>query len=387
MQIWSPTQDQWLNFLILTSLVVVSQLFKSKDQSQQYYQPELAIYFASLLILPYPLYLLILLCSYLVEYVKGMLVKTPRVIRWYYQNLNLLTLALTGFLIQLLLQNFQALIGDYYRFYGILALLLSALVYAGLIYLASSIISALGPPKHSQLSQAFDLEFLLTCVVLLNMGIVMALLITLNRWMILPAILPLYLMYRSLAIPLLKQQANTDSKTSLWNFKYFIQALENEIKRSTRLNRPMTVVIADLDLLRNINNAYGHLAGDAVLTGVSDMLKHSIRNYDTVARLGGEEFGILFPELYPEDAFPRVEQIRVNIQENKFTCPVTQAEIKATMSFGIAGWNKDYETARDIIHAADIALYEAKMSGRNRVKVFNAHTIPRSRRTGSNRKK
>lgn len=111
-------------------------------------------------------------------------------------------------------------------------------------------------------------------------------------------------------MPALKRQTQLDPKTGLYNARYFQEALEREIARSDRSNHPMTVVVADLDLLRNINNTYGHLAGDQVLVGVANILKAMVREYDVVARFGGEEYTILMPEMAPEDALERVEAIR-----------------------------------------------------------------------------
>ena len=204
-----------------------------------------------------------------------------------------------------------------------------------------------------------------------TMGYVVAILYQLNPWLILPTLTPLYLVYRALAVPQLMQKANRDPKTGLWNAEYFLEALEMELRRSTRFERPLTVVMADLDLLRNINNTYGHLGGDAVLVGVANILKENFRDFDIVSRFGGEEFAFLLPETYPENAYPRIESIRNLIESTIFTAPTTDAKIKVTMSFGISGINGSLLTAKEIVHQADIAVYHAKLKGRNRTNVYS----------------
>jgi GGDEF domain-containing protein len=109
-------------------------------------------------------------------------------------------------------------------------------------------------------------------------------------------LVPLYLIYSTLRVPSLERKTEIDSKTGLFNHEYFKTQLNNELPRANRFDRPLCIVLADLDLLRNINNTYGHLAGDEVLIGVAKVLKASVRDYDVVCRFGGEEFAILLPE-------------------------------------------------------------------------------------------
>jgi diguanylate cyclase (GGDEF)-like protein len=203
-----------------------------------------------------------------------------------------------------------------------------------------------------------------------TMGYIIAVLFKKNPWLILPALAPLYLIYRALAIPQLKQKANTDPKTGLWNAEYFREALEMELRRAKRFRHPLTVAMADLDLLRNINNAYGHLGGDAVLIGIAQILKKNFRDFDIVSRFGGEEFAILLPETHPENAYQHIEAIRLMIEETKFVAPTTGATIKATMSFGVSGNNGADLTAKQILHHADVAVYNAKITGRNRTSIY-----------------
>ena len=150
-------------------------------------------------------------------------------------------------------------------------------------------------------------------------------------------LIPLYLLYSTLKVPALERKTEVDSKTGLFNAEYFASNLESELNRANRFDRPMVVVMADLDLLRNINNTYGHLAGDEVLIGVANIIKENVREYDIVARFGGEEYAVLMPETRPAEAFPRIEAIRAQIATYEFTVPTSITPISASMSFGIAG--------------------------------------------------
>jgi two-component system cell cycle response regulator len=122
--------------------------------------------------------------------------------------------------------------------------------------------------------------------------------------------------------------------------------------------------------LRNINNTYGHLAGDEVLIGVAKILKGLSREYDIVARFGGEEFSILLPETTPEEIYPKIQTMRMAIEKAQFHVQTSAKPIKVTMSFGISGRQAELD-GRGMIHNADLALYHAKLSGRNRVFIYS----------------
>lgn len=175
----------------------------------------------------------------------------------------------------------------------------------------------------------------------------------------------------ALQIPALQRKAEIDAKTGLFNARYFSQALEKELARPERFDRPLTVVMADLDDLRHINNTYGHIAGDAVINGIAHLAQKSLRDYDIVARFGGEEFAILMPETTPEQAQPRIEALRAAIEAAKFEAPAAHTAIKATLSFGIAGREKTAQKADEILHNADLAAYQAKQQGRNRIHIYS----------------
>jgi diguanylate cyclase (GGDEF)-like protein/putative nucleotidyltransferase with HDIG domain len=253
---------------------------------------------------------------------------------------------------------------------GILAIMVSLIIFTLLNHLLIGLVVWFARGENFTKSGIFDVLPLMIDYTLLCMGAAVALIWSLNPFAIPLVLLPLYLIFTTLKVPALERKTEIDPKTGIFNAKYFSNVLKNELERAQNFDRPLTVVLADLDLLRNINNTYGHLAGDEVLIGVANTLKNSVREFDTVARFGGEEFIILMPETAPQEAFQQIEKIRTAIDGTKFSIQTRINPIKVTVSFGIAGRMDYSETPNEIIHNADSALYHSKLNGRNRTCVY-----------------
>jgi diguanylate cyclase (GGDEF)-like protein len=159
----------------------------------------------------------------------------------------------------------------------------------------------------------------------------------------------------------MRQYAEHDDLTGLWNHRIVIERLHQEVDRSNRDGVPLSIILVDLDHFKNINDTYGHLAGDLVLKEISAIFQRTVRAYDWVGRYGGEEFLLILPGLSYVGARLRAEQFRMAIQAARIHDGETI--IQVTASFGVAsGFPEDYEA---MIHAADAALYRAKNNGRN----------------------
>lgn len=162
------------------------------------------------------------------------------------------------------------------------------------------------------------------------------------------------------------QLARLDPKTGLLNSRHFEALLEDELARSRRLGRPVGLLFADLDLMRQVNNRYGHLAGDRVLREVAGLIAGALRRGDVVARFGGEEFVALLPGAGPAEAAYLAERVRQAVEGHTFWVD-GGAPIHCTISVGVAVFPDDADNATDLIQQADKALYRAKES-RNAVR-------------------
>lgn len=163
----------------------------------------------------------------------------------------------------------------------------------------------------------------------------------------------------------LDRLASTDSLTGLYNRRRFESVLEKEYKRMKRYGTTFSCLIVDIDYFKKVNDAHGHKAGDAVLREIADILKSNVRQIDTIARWGGEEFVILMPETRKEEASIAAKRILQSVEEHKFPAA---PDISLTVSIGLAQAS-DYsqDDSERVLHAADMAMYEAKRKGRNRL--------------------
>ena len=169
-----------------------------------------------------------------------------------------------------------------------------------------------------------------------------------------------------------EQLSVTDSLTGLYNRRFLKSRIEEELNRSNHQGLSLTILFIDLDFFKNYNDVCGHLAGDEALRRTAAIIQASLREMDTVARYGGEEFCALLPGTSKAEALLVAERIRSEIEGEKFTGEESLPQGKLTASFGVASFPEDGRTYTSLIHASDIALYQAKANGRNRVVL--AHT-------------
>ncbi len=162
---------------------------------------------------------------------------------------------------------------------------------------------------------------------------------------------------------------NRDGLTALGNRRFFDNALAEEVTKARDFGGDLCIALADLYNFKKINDKFGHVAGDMVLKLFAELLTTNIKSQDKVARFGGEEFAILFPDTRLADASATVTQIRKQLESKQWVVAASGERIGAiTVSFGVARLNPR-ESAEDLVRRADAKLYEAKASGRNRVLV------------------
>jgi diguanylate cyclase (GGDEF)-like protein/PAS domain S-box-containing protein len=173
---------------------------------------------------------------------------------------------------------------------------------------------------------------------------------------------------------LLREQSIHDPLTGLYNRRFLDETMGRELIRGRRTGHDIGVVMCDIDFFKKVNDTWGHQAGDDVLKALARLLERHARGSDVVCRYGGEEFVMLLADIPPNLAYQRAEQVRGALEALRV--PFGDATIQVTASFGVANFPEDGDTQDALIHAADTAMYSAKMAGRNRVMLATAQETP-----------
>jgi diguanylate cyclase (GGDEF)-like protein len=168
----------------------------------------------------------------------------------------------------------------------------------------------------------------------------------------------------------LLRYAFTDFLTAMKTRGYLEQQLDLEIKRAERKKTPLALLMIDIDFFKTLNDTHGHNVGDQVLRDISSILMKDMREIDTVARYGGEEFVILLPETGYQAAKQIANRLRRAVEQANFFAGSPDKVEHLTISIGVAVFDEDAQFKRDLIEAADAALYGAKSQGRNRVVLY-----------------
>src|SRR5919198_1277917 len=353
--------DQWAAFVVFSACAAVAQLFTVQTPRNHGFQTTNVFLIPAVLLLPAPLVALIAIVQHIPEWLNSRKA-------WYVQCFNIANYTLDGLAAYAVAQGIQhsGLIGSAHAREA-LAGAAAAITFVLLNHVLLAVMLNLARHYSLRETELFSFDGLSTELILAGLGVGVATFWRLNPWLIPFGLAPLVLIHRSLAVPQLQAEARIDPKTGLFNARHFAAALAEELGRAERFGRPLSLIMADLDLLRDINNSYGHLAGDAVLKGIAEVFRAELRDYDVPARFGGEEFAILLPETPPEQALLIAERIRRTVAQRTFEIETSSEPIRATISIGVASFPRDGADANDLIHQADLAVYRAKLQGRNRV--------------------
>ncbi|MFB4318476.1 GGDEF domain-containing protein [Actinomadura sp. 21ATH] len=208
-------------------------------------------------------------------------------------------------------------------------------------------------------------ESLLLDVVELCVGMLVAIACALSLGLLLLALPPVVLLQRSLMHQQLQAAARTDAKTGLLNAAAWQREADTELSRAQRTHDPLALLLIDIDHFKRVNDTHGHLVGDQVLVGVAGTLCGQLRDYDVVGRFGGEEFVVLLPGADTVEACRVAERLRGRIR--RLAVPAEDGTVAVTISVGVALFRMHGEDLIELLAAADLALYRAKQSGRDRV--------------------
>jgi diguanylate cyclase (GGDEF)-like protein len=351
-----PATAPWGTFALLLALATTAQLFIVEKPGGQSYRTAIVFLIAAAVLLPPPLVVLLGVLHYVPSWFRHKKKNFVRAFNAANTTLGVLA-AWTAF--------------DQARGPGDIRVLAAGAAacaaFVGITHLVLALMLHVRAGSSLLETGLFSVESLSTDLALAALGVGVTVAWDANPWSIVFVVMPLLLIHRSLHVPALQEEARIDPKTGLLNAREYESSLDAELDRAARTGAPLSVLMTDLDFLRNINNTFGHLAGDAVIRGIAGVIRGELRRYDIAARFGGEEFSVLLPSTEPEQALEIAERIRRAVEAARFEEETVSEPLSATLSIGVAAYPRDAVEAKGLVHAADIAVYEAKARGRNQV--------------------
>ncbi len=210
-------------------------------------------------------------------------------------------------------------------------------------------------------SGLFAFDGVVTDLVLAAIGVTIGLALATEPAAALVAALPLVILHRVLAVPNLRAQALRDHKTGLLNARGIDERASEELARARRFDRPLSLLMIDIDNLRSINNRHGHLTGDAVLVAVAESFNANMRDYDLCARFGGDEFVIVLPETTANQALEIAERVKAAVGSTALRHD--ESDLPIGISIGVATLGGRDQTLSDLMRRADSGTYASKAAG------------------------
>jgi diguanylate cyclase (GGDEF)-like protein len=360
----APQPDLDPSLLILVAaLCSVANMFEVFAPGHYSFQPNLVFFlWGSLLLPPWAVAFLAALC-----FVPGWLIHR---FRWYMTGFNV-----ANYLVSALAARWVADATNAFAFLegggdvnvaGLIAAVATFIVVNHILLLLVVSLAQRRPLHHGFLDRAegmpLDTALALT-------GACLAVLWAQSEPLALLVTGPMFLIYRALWLPLLEHKARTDPKTGLYNSGHLVKELADALNAAKRHHSELSVVMLDLDHLRVINNTCGHLAGDRIIRGVAELLSEAAGQRGIAARFGGEEFCLLLPNTSIAAARQLAESLRSRVEAMRLRSDDAHGELMATISAGVANYPTHGDTVNTLLQAADAAVYDAKLGGRNRVRV------------------
>jgi diguanylate cyclase (GGDEF)-like protein len=160
-----------------------------------------------------------------------------------------------------------------------------------------------------------------------------------------------------------------DELTEAYNYRYFVQKLQEEKRRASRYDLSLSLIMVDIDWFKKLNDSYGHEVGNFVLRKLSGIIQRCIRDVDVFARYGGEEFVVILPQTQRSEAVVIAERIRQQVEAEVFEAR-QYGKLKVTVSVGVSSYPENGKSQEELVSVADQALYQAKGEGKNAVCVI-----------------
>jgi diguanylate cyclase (GGDEF)-like protein len=348
---WPQKVDgaEWLAFGVLLPIIAAGHLVGAERQKHQGSHLSLAPIFAAVLILPPALAAIAIAAAFVPEWIRSRQ-------RWYIVVFNVANFVGPAMLARACFDGLHGPTDREWAFAALVAIAAFMAVHYGVLA------AMLRLARGVRIADTLRIDCVLVDAGLVSLGALAAALWEVNEALVALTLLPLALAYRSLAIPGLIEATHVEPKTGLYNMRHFHGVLAQELERARRFDRPLALLMIDVDHLRDVNTGHGHVAGDRALKSVAACLHRATREYDIAARFGGDEFCVLLPETELEGALVVAERIRSFVEEST-------VEPRITVSVGVAAHRGGEATPEELIALADRAAYRAKFSGRNVVAV------------------
>jgi diguanylate cyclase (GGDEF)-like protein len=370
-------REPWLTFAVLAALSALGRQWTIKSsgsENRASYTMETPLSFAALFLLPWRTCALLYFTVELINRLGQLARRDERRTRWYQVVFNVASSVVCGGAALVTLRLLRFGDASHWSPAPLGAALAAAMVWTALdSAVVSTVVVLAGGASWAEIGLLAP-RMLMPSFLLALLGLPIAVGWSVNPWYTLPALAPLILAFQAMQVPDLERQARTDARTGLLNDAAFERGFAKELRRAQRFNRPVALLLLDLDHFKSINDTYGHRAGDAVLARFGALVMTHARSYDVAGRIGGEEFALVLPEVGRAAALRLAERLRVVVEREAFAIPTHAAPLSVTVSIGIALFPIHGRDPDSLKQTADDALYEAKAAGRNRIVVAPQNT-------------
>jgi diguanylate cyclase (GGDEF)-like protein len=345
--------------LFVTVLVggALAQLFATHTAGNQVFHTGIAFSVAAALVLPPELVVVVCVVQHVPEWLRQ---RYP----WFIQGFNIANVVLSGLAAWVMRWSFErdgVFVTSSATTWGVIAAAAAAVTFVMVNHALLARMLRLARGHDVSESGLFTLDGLLQDGVVAAVGLGVGFTL-LHSWALAVVLtLPLVLIQRALALPTLREQALTDHKTGLLNSRGIDQPARAEFARSRRLGRPLSVLLCDVDNLREINNSVGHLEGDAALAVVAAAFRAELRAYDLCARFGGDEFLVVLPDTDEEEAVVVAQRIQAWLEQNPL--PTSEGKLAVGISIGVGSLHEYEPEIGTMLARADAAMYAEKRAG------------------------